>query len=71
MLAREMFPASQYGRVYPKLALGTTVSNAVFNILIGMLYDLNGSYTLIICLLGCMILVSLLMAHMAYRMKQA
>lgn len=70
MLAREMFPASQYSRVYPKLALGTTLSNAVFNILIGSLYDLNGSYTLIICMLACMIMVSLVMVQLAYRMKK-
>ena len=70
MLTREMFGQAQYSNVYPKLALTTTVSNAVFTTVVGSLYDLSGSYSAIILFLGAMVLTSLLMVHMAYGRKK-
>ncbi|MCR5795015.1 MAG: MFS transporter [Solobacterium sp.] len=43
-LTREMFDTGLYSRVYPKLTLRTTLSSAVFTTLIGMTYDISGTY---------------------------
>lgn len=70
ILAREMFPTSQYSNAYPKLAMTTTVSNAVFTTVAGAMYDMSGSYTPICLMMCCMILTSLVMVQTAYRLKE-
>lgn len=69
MLTREIFGTENYSSVYPKLALTTTISNAVFTTVVGSLYDLSGSYSAIIFFLGGMIIAALAMVHIAYARK--
>lgn len=45
-LSREKFGMANYGKLYSRIAFGTTIVNAVLNYLIGLSYDLSGSYTL-------------------------
>ena len=46
MVTREIAGAAMYDRVYPKVAMGATVSNALVTSLIGFMYDASGAYTL-------------------------
>ena len=64
-----MFPPSQYSNAYPKLAMTTTVSNAVFTTVAGAMYDISGSYTPVCLMMCCMIRTSLIMVQTAYRLK--
>jgi hypothetical protein len=46
MVTREIAGAAMYDHVYPKVAMGATVSNALVTSLIGFMYDASGAYTL-------------------------
>ena len=46
MVTREIVGSARYGRVYPKVAMGATVSNALATSLIGFMYDASGAYIL-------------------------
>lgn len=70
MLTREMFGSALYSKVYPKVALATTVSNAIFTTIVGMIYDISGTYTAIIIFMILMITTSFCMMHLAYRKKE-
>ena len=69
MLTREMFGPAKYSRVYPKLAMTTTVSNAIFTTVVGMMYDMSGSYTMIILFLAGLVAVAFGMLQAAYARK--
>lgn len=69
MLAREMFGSAKYSRVYPRLSMTTTVSNAIFTTVVGMLYDMTGTYTSIILFLACLIMIAFSMIQLAYIKK--
>ena len=69
MLTREMFGSAKYSRVYPKLAMTTTISNAIFTTVVGMLYDMTGTYTTIILFLACLVMVAFGMLQLAYARK--
>ncbi len=69
MLTREMFGPAKYSRVYPKLAMATTISNAVFTTVVGMLYDMSGTYSTVILFLGCLIVLAFCMVQLAYARK--
>ena len=69
MLAREMFGSAKYSRVYPRLSMTTTVSNAIFTTVVGLLYDLTGTYTSIILFLACLIMIAFSMIQLAYIKK--
>ncbi len=69
MLAREMFGPAKYSRVYPRLSMTTTVSNAIFTTVVGLLYDMTGTYTTIILFLACLIMVAFSMIQLAYIKK--
>lgn len=68
-LTREMFGPAKYSRVYPKLAMTTTVSNAIFNIVVGTLYDMTGTYTTIILFLAGLIVLAFCMLQLAFIKK--
>lgn len=51
MMTKDAFGLSRYGAVYPKLALATTMSNALLSTVIGFLYDATQGYTLALALL--------------------
>ncbi len=69
MLTREMFGAAKYSRVYPKLAMTTTISNAIFTTVVGMLYDMTGTYTPVILFLAGLIVIAFFMVQLAYARK--
>ncbi len=69
MLTREMFGPAKYSRVYPKLAMATTISNAVFTTVVGMLYDMSGTYSTVILFLGCLVVLAFCMVQLAYARK--
>lgn len=69
MLAREMFGSAKYSRVYPRLSMTTTVSNAIFTSVVGFLYDITGTYTTIILFLGVLVMVAFSMLQLAYIKK--
>lgn len=69
MLTREMFGPAKYSRVYPKVAMTTTVSNAIFNIIVGTLYDMTGTYTTIILFLAGLIVLAFCMLQLAFIKK--
>lgn len=69
MLTREMFGSAKYSRVYPKLAMTTTISNAIFTTVVGMLYDMTGTYTTIILFLACLVMIAFGMLQLAYARK--
>ena len=69
MLTREMFGPDKYSRVYPKLAMTTTVSNAIFTTVVGMLYDMSGTYSTVILFLTVLVIISFCMVQLAYTKK--
>ena len=69
MLTREMFGPAKYSRVYPKLAMTTTIANAIFTTVVGMLYDVTGTYTTIILFLAGLVIVAFCMLQLAYLKK--
>ena len=69
MLTREMFGSAKYSRVYPKLAMTTTISNAIFTTVVGMLYDMSGTYSAVILFLGGLIVIAFCMVQLAYARK--
>lgn len=46
MVTREIAGSARYDHVYPKVAMGATVSNALVTSLIGFMYDASGAYIL-------------------------
>ena len=66
-LTRELFGTAQYSRVYPKAALASTLSNAIFTTVAGGVYDRYSSYTPMITFLIILIVATLLLAEAAYR----
>ncbi|MBR4163514.1 MAG: MFS transporter [Solobacterium sp.] len=69
MLTREMFGPAKYSRVYPKLAMTTTISNAIFTTVVGMLYDMSGTYSTVILFLCGLIVLAFCMLQLAYAKK--
>ena len=69
MLTREMFGPAKYSRVYPKLAMTTTISNAVFTTVVGMLYDMSGTYSTVILFLAALVILAFCMLQLAYAQK--
>ena len=69
MLTREMFGPAKYSRVYPKLAMTTTISNAVFTTVVGMLYDLSGTYSTVILFIAALVILAFCMLQLAFAQK--
>ena len=61
ILTRYLYGNEQYNNVYAKVTLMTSVGNAVFVTLVGVLYDITGSYRAPVIMGICMILISLAM----------
>lgn len=69
-LSREKFGMANYGKVYSRIAFGTTIVNALLNYLIGLSYDLSGSYALSL-VASLLIAASLLvLLKMLYRSRE-
>ena len=71
MLTRELFGVEQFSTVYPKLALVSTLGNALFTTFEGVMYDMFGNYAVVLGFAGVMVIVALFMVQVAYRMKKA
>ncbi len=68
-LTRELFGVGQYSRIYPKAALASTFSNAIFTTVAGGAYDRFGSYSPMLAFLIVLIIVTLLLTEIAYQIK--
>ena len=66
-LCREKFGMANYGKVYSKMAFGTTVVNALLNYLIGLSYDLSGSYAFSLLTSLAITLCLLVLLKLLYR----
>ena len=60
MVCRAVFGSENYGTVYPKVALGGTLSNAAGASIIGFIYDFTGGYSLALVLIFFMTAVSMI-----------
>lgn len=69
-ITREKFGNDNYGNVYPKISLGTTISNAVGSSLVGYIYDFTGSYNLVLIMIACFVSVSVLIVIQCYGKKE-
>ncbi len=70
MLTRTLFGPEKYSMIYPKIALVSTLGNALFTTLEGVLYDLSGSYAIVITFTGIMVVIAMFMVLTAYRLKK-
>ena len=69
VFTKDVFGLENYGRVYPKLTLGTTVSNALGSSLVGFMFDASGAYTGALAMLLTAALAMLASVVAAYRLS--
>lgn len=69
-ITREKFGNENYGNVYPKISLGTTISNALGASVIGYIYDFTGSYNLVLVIIACFMVISGLIVLKCYGKKE-
>ena len=70
MLCRELFSPEDYGRVFPKINLGTSAANALGYPVLGAIYDRTGNYDGALILVLGIILLSVGSVFLVYRMKE-
>ena len=70
-MTREIFGENNYSRVYPKVALVLTASNAIGTSVTGYMYDAAGSYRSSLFLMAAMELTGLVLCQIALRKKAA
>ena len=72
MLTRTSFGVENYSRVYPKVALFTTVSYALGTTLVGFIYDSTGAYTLVFAyILASLVLMAAVLLVLTGKKKAA
>ncbi len=69
MLCRELFSPEDYSRVFPKINLGTSATNALGYPVLGAIYDRTGNYDGALILVLGIILLSVGSVFLVYRMK--
>lgn len=69
-ITREKFGNENYGNVYPKISLGTTISNALGSSLVGYIYDFTGSYNLVLIMIACFMIASVMIVIQCYGKKE-
>lgn len=67
MICRELYSPEQYGRVFPKLNLGTSVANALGYPILGFIFDRTGSYDGALILVFTAMLISVAVVFLVYR----
>ena len=70
MLCWELFSPEDYGRVFPKINLGTSAANALGYPVLGAIYDRTGNYDGALILVLGIILLSVGSVFLVYRMKE-
>ena len=68
MICRELFSPDRYSRVYPKIALCVTVSNALAYPLLGAIYDRTKSYDPALMLVFGMMVAAIVSVLAVYRL---
>ncbi|MDO4538619.1 MAG: MFS transporter [Coriobacteriales bacterium] len=71
MTCREVFGSRGFGLVYPKAALATSISNAVFSSAIGYAYDITGGYVVSLVTLLSFLACSAALSAMVMRPQTA
>ncbi|MBR4162038.1 MAG: MFS transporter [Solobacterium sp.] len=69
IMTRDIFTDANYGNVYPKISLCTTVANAIGSSLIGFLFDMSGSYTSTLLMMLVMMGLYLFILQVMYKKK--
>jgi len=69
IMTRDIFTDANYGNVYPKISLCTTVANAVGSSLIGFLFDMSGSYTSTLLMMLVMMGLYMFIIQVMYKKK--
>ncbi len=69
IMTRDIFTDANYGNVYPKISLCTTVANAIGSSLIGFLFDMSGSYTSTLLMMLVMMGLYLFIIQVMYKKK--
>ncbi len=69
MIVKDLFGDGNYGKVYPKITLFTTLSNSVATALIGFLDDSTGSYTAGLLSVSVLALLSIVLLIACYSHK--
>ena len=67
LMIRGLFGTENYGSVYPKISMAITITSASGYFIIGLLYDLSGSYRLNLWLMLGLLVLMTLMVFQAYR----
>jgi len=70
-MTRELFGENNYSKVYPKVALVLTASNAIGTSLTGYMYDAAGSYRSSLLLMAAMEITGLVLCQLALGRKSA
>ncbi|MBQ4254110.1 MAG: MFS transporter [Erysipelotrichaceae bacterium] len=66
-IIREMFGVEMFSKTYPKLSLMVSLSSAVSTTVVGYLYDVFGSYGVILIILAAMSFTGLMMILLSHR----
>lgn len=67
MMTKELYGPAEYARVYPLVSLAITIANAAGSSLIGVFYDVTGTYTSTLLLLLAMMAAVVVIILAAYR----
>ena len=67
LMIRGLFGTENYGSVYPKISMAITITSASGYFIIGLLYDLSGSYRLNLWIMLGLLVLMTLMVFQAYR----
>lgn len=70
-MVRDLFGPENYSKVYPKLFFGITMSNSMFTTLVGTIYDMTGSYLIILIIITALSVIALTLINVLYSRKTA
>ncbi|MBR0137442.1 MAG: MFS transporter [Erysipelotrichaceae bacterium] len=65
-IIREMFGVELFSKVYPTLSMIVSLSSAIFTTVVGYLYDLFKTYSVVLIMLGCIIFTGWLMIMLSH-----
>ena len=67
LIIRGLFGTENYDSVYPKISMAITITSASGYFIIGLLYDISGSYRLNLWIMLGLLVLMTLMVFQAYR----
>ena len=65
-IVREVFGPANYSKTYPRLSFCITMSNSLFTTIIGSVYDIFGSYQIILIIMAIMEVVALAVVQIVF-----